>query len=314
LNRIVVRKNEGGWIFGLGGTILRNDFGGLTQQRSLAIGLGWNMLSLPLNSADRRKTSVFPTASSFAFGYEVTQGYFNDDTLDVGRGYWLKFTSAQTVNVTGDAITSVSVNLTGGWNLVGSISSDLPVSSIIQNPPNSISTIYSYSPTAGYEPATVIVPGSAYWMKARQACQITLQSSGTLNVARQFLTDPSLFRYDELPPPPPGAASAGEAEQPLPKEFALHQNYPNPFNPTTNITVDLPERSFLRLKIYNIMGQEVAELLEGTTEKGVRRFSWDATAENGEKLSTGIYICRLSAKSLESEKEFTGTVKMLLVE
>jgi hypothetical protein len=151
-------------------------------------------------------------------------------------------------------------------------------------------------------------------MKARQACQITLQSSGTLNVARQFLTDPSLFRYDELPPPPPGAASAGEAEQPLPKEFALHQNYPNPFNPTTNITVDLPERSFLRLKIYNIMGQEVAELLEGTTEKGVRRFSWDATAENGEKLSTGIYICRLSAKSLESEKEFTGTVKMLLVE
>jgi hypothetical protein len=91
--------------------VLLNDFGGLTQQRSVAVGLGWNMLALPLSSSDRRKTSVYPTASSFAFGYDVTQGYFIDDTLDIGRGYWIKFTAAQTVTITG-TVSFATVDLT----------------------------------------------------------------------------------------------------------------------------------------------------------------------------------------------------------
>jgi hypothetical protein len=96
--------------------------------------------------------------------------------------------------------------------------------------PNSITTIYSYSPTSGYQPATLIVSGAAHWIKARQTCQITIQAGSTMNVGRQFLTDASLFDNDELPPPPPGGEGAAAVQEPLPEVFALHQNYPNPFN------------------------------------------------------------------------------------
>ena len=88
----------------------------------------------------------------------------------------------------------------------------------------------------------------------------------------------------------------------IPKVYALSQNYPNPFNPSTNINFDLPKESKVVLKVYNILGQEVATLVNRAMVAGSYTFQF--TDKN---LSSGIYIYRLQAG------DFTLTKKMTLL-
>jgi hypothetical protein len=74
----------------------------------------------------------------------------------------------------------------------------------------------------------------------------------------------------------------------LPAEFSLSQNYPNPFNPTTVISYQLPVTSNMSLKVYSLLGQEVATLFEGTRQPGNYE-----TVLDGSKLASGVYIYRL---------------------
>ncbi|HEX9975387.1 MAG TPA: Ig-like domain-containing protein, partial [bacterium] len=80
-----------------------------------------------------------------------------------------------------------------------------------------------------------------------------------------------------------------------PDRFSLLQNYPNPFNPETWIVYQLPERSYVSLEIYNSLGQRVANVAEGIKEPGTHQTKWNAKNEAGQKLPSGIYICRLQA-------------------
>jgi hypothetical protein len=87
-----------------------------------------------------------------------------------------------------------------------------------------------------------------------------------------------------------------------PLRFQLHQNYPNPFNPTTVIDYQVPVTSRISLKVYNLLGQEVATLFEGIRRPG----NYEATFD-GNKLATGVYLYRLSANG------FVKTRKSLLI-
>jgi beta-xylosidase len=88
----------------------------------------------------------------------------------------------------------------------------------------------------------------------------------------------------------------------IPNRFFLGQNYPNPFNPTTQIRYSVPQSSYIRLKVYNLLGQEVATLFEGIRRPG----NYEATFD-GNKLATGVYLYRLSANG------FVKTRKSLLI-
>ena len=74
----------------------------------------------------------------------------------------------------------------------------------------------------------------------------------------------------------------------VPLNFTLDQNYPNPFNPSTKISFGLPERSNVVLKVFNSLGQQVAELVNGSLEAGTHVYNFDAS-----KLTSGIYIYSL---------------------
>jgi len=89
----------------------------------------------------------------------------------------------------------------------------------------------------------------------------------------------------------------------LPTEFALHNNYPNPFNPVTNILYDIPEVSDVKLEIYNVMGQRVRTLVQGTQEPGRYQIIWNATNDFGQALSSGMYIYRIQAGDFVSVKK-----------
>ncbi len=96
-------------------------------------------------------------------------------------------------------------------------------------------------------------------------------------------------------------ASVNDAFAILPKEFRLEQNYPNPFNPSTTIQFDVPQSSHVTLRIFNVLGQNVATLVNGTIEAGSHSVQWNAD------VSAGIYLCRLESGT------FFQTRKLLLV-
>ena len=86
----------------------------------------------------------------------------------------------------------------------------------------------------------------------------------------------------------------------VPTEFDLSQNYPNPFNPTTQISFTLPEQSFVELKVFNILGLEVANLVTKELPAGTYTEEFDASS-----LSSGIYLYKLNAGSFSEVKKMT---------
>ncbi len=91
------------------------------------------------------------------------------------------------------------------------------------------------------------------------------------------------------------------------RDFALSQNFPNPFNPATTINFSLAAKSKVILIVYNSLGQQVAELINGDIEAGAQRIEF-----NGSMLSSGVYLYRLSAAGHDGSN-FTSVKKMILL-
>ena len=91
------------------------------------------------------------------------------------------------------------------------------------------------------------------------------------------------------------------------KNYKLNQNYPNPFNPTTQISFEMPERSIVRLEVYNILGQKVRTLVSNELNAGLHTCEWNGLNDAGQRLSAGVYVYQLKAG------DFTQTKKMLLL-
>jgi len=83
-----------------------------------------------------------------------------------------------------------------------------------------------------------------------------------------------------------------------PKEFKLEQNYPNPFNPTTTIQYQLPQDARVTLKIYDILGSEVATLVNEEQEAGYKEVQF-----TGSNIASGMYVYRLTAGDYVSVKK-----------
>jgi len=86
----------------------------------------------------------------------------------------------------------------------------------------------------------------------------------------------------------------------LPASYALRQNYPNPFNPVTTIEFESPAAGEVRLKVYDLLGKEVATVFEGRLEAGFHTFSFD-----GSRLSSGVYFYRVEAGGYTELKKMT---------
>jgi ligand-binding sensor domain-containing protein len=103
----------------------------------------------------------------------------------------------------------------------------------------------------------------------------------------------------------------------IPSAFSLSQNYPNPFNPTTKIKYQIPEKNFVTLKVYDVLGSEIATLVNEEKSIGTYEITWTV-----ERLPSGIYFYRLQAvptgrqagsPSTGSGQSFVETKKMVLL-
>lgn len=93
----------------------------------------------------------------------------------------------------------------------------------------------------------------------------------------------------------------------LPEEFFLAQNYPNPFNPTTQIRFALPEDSWVKVEVFNILGQKITTLVDEHLTAGYKETGWDGKDSKGMEVASGIYFYRIETKS------FTDIKKMVLL-
>jgi hypothetical protein len=98
------------------------------------------------------------------------------------------------------------------------------------------------------------------------------------------------------------ALATGVEDEIVVNSFNLEQNYPNPFNPTTNIKYSVPENGFVKLAVYNLIGEEVKVLVNGQLNPGFYEIEFDAAY-----LPSGIYFYRIQAGN------FNQTKKMILL-
>jgi hypothetical protein len=88
----------------------------------------------------------------------------------------------------------------------------------------------------------------------------------------------------------------------LPDVFSLEQNYPNPFNPVTKITYSVPKQSLVTIKIYDILGREVAALVNGVNQAGIYEVEWNAM-----NYASGVYLYKMTAG------DYTNVKKMVII-
>jgi hypothetical protein len=135
---------------------------------------GWNMVGLPLEVADGSVDSVFPDAiDGTLYSYDGT--YSEQNTLENGRGYWLRFGNSGNAEITGAEILSLTLNLSEGWNLISGISSTIEMGNII-DPSNIIidGTLYGYN--SSYVSSYNLAPGAGYWLRANANGEVTFGS------------------------------------------------------------------------------------------------------------------------------------------
>ena len=95
--------------------------------------------------------------------------------------------------------------------------------------------------------------------------------------------------------------------EPVPQEFTLSQNYPNPFNPSTSIEFSLKKAEYVKLVVYNMLGQKVRTLADAELAPGTYVATWNGLDDHGYQLASGAYYYRMESKS------FTTTRAMMLL-
>jgi photosystem II stability/assembly factor-like uncharacterized protein len=156
------------------GSFISKSFGNYPSwimARSYPVSSGWNIISIPLEPVSKLKIDLFPTATSSAYAYG--SGYIEKDTLECGVGYWLKFNSTQQISITGMPFAANTIDLTIGWNLIGTLSDSISVS-LLATDPDGILTSSFYGYENGYKIVDVLNPMRGYWIKATSPGKLIL--------------------------------------------------------------------------------------------------------------------------------------------
>jgi len=138
---------------------------------------------------------------------------------------------------------------------------------------------------------------------------VGFSASATLNVSGTRLGDLAVVQV---------MSKQAEPSRPIytpiqnPADFELAQNYPNPFNPTTTIAYNLPKAAQVSLRVYDLLGREIALLSNTTQAAGRYLATWDGLNNSRETVSSGVYLYRLEALPADGSAPIISTKKMIL--
>jgi len=147
---------------------------------------GWQLVSLPIMVSDPSVLAVYGAGlpDGRVYGFDPDKGYFAAGNMTFGRGYWARFSAADTRRLNGlertqfeyKGLPGIGQSVANGWNLIGAITYEVPRSSIAESPAGAIVSLFEFD--AGYKTASVLKPGAAYWIK--------LLPDAVLNAVRAF--------------------------------------------------------------------------------------------------------------------------------
>lgn len=134
---------------------------------SLSLSDRWNLVSVPVGLADNSITSVFPGAAGGS-GFAYNGSYVRVDSLQPGKGCWIRLAAPAVRFLTGGPMANVSVSLDAGWNLIGSVDHSVPA------PSGGTITSRCFGYNTSYFVSGTVEPGRAYWVKSGSAGKILL--------------------------------------------------------------------------------------------------------------------------------------------
>lgn len=200
-------------------------------------------------------------------------GYVYNDSALIGAEYMVENSSFDKYNGTGGADWSwVAASGMEKADTAGRTELSIPLSVLFQNDSNSSAALFFQINQASSPYSTMDLAPESYKIQ----CYVYKIKEGVASLEHQGIGSPSIY--------------------------SLSQNYPNPFNPTTVISYQLPVSSDVTLKVYDILGREVATLINGKQNAGYRNVAFNAG-----NLPSGVYFYRLEAGT------YSATKKLLLL-
>ncbi len=247
---------------------------------NVGVKTGWNIVSLPLIVQDSSKQHLFPNATSPLFAYDGS--YTLASFLKTKKGYWLRFNHDEQVQVTGKKIRNDTINVLDGWNLIGSLSRNIPVALITFLNTQKKSNFFKYN--SGYEKVDTLKPGYGYWIKTSSPGSLVLNESG--------IPFPSNLEniLDEQPPQAP-------SDEPFSKK-AREKLQVYSENKNVRFKFDNPEN---KIEIYNILGEKIKSINAGNEAR------WNFTNKENNDIANGVYFYVVK----NAEGSFSGKILKL---
>ncbi|HLX12064.1 MAG TPA: T9SS type A sorting domain-containing protein, partial [Bacteroidota bacterium] len=287
------------------------------QTITVSLAQGWNMIGTISYPTDIANISTTPDGIIQTPFYGYQKGYHPETTLEPMHSYWVKSSSAGTIEIDAPPLVSANRKSTSAPAWMKNFNSI-----ILQNKLGESQTLYigpGKGLAAGQFEMPPEAPQGAFDARfannmiaafapehsftetavhiASGSFPVTISWQGSASVGGALIVNGASYslsaRGSAVVPDARAVVSVKlgpAANIAKPKAFALYQNYPNPFNPSTIIRFDLPQNGAVTLKLYNVLGQEVATLINN------KAYSAGSYSEsfNFDRFSSGVYVYRIS--------------------
>lgn len=301
---------------------------------------GWNMIGSISNAIKASNVTQIPPGNVVSSYFQFTTGYTVADSIHPSKGYWVKATNTGKL-ILSSSPSALPKNESAEWgeklasaNSITVIDKEGSEQTLYFTREKLSDPLKDYFEMPPYPPREVFDVRFAsermYESLDRELPPVRIQSASYPISLRWHLREPGMrsVRVVDAATGRELAVSVGssqatcvisdasvtallirvESDVQIPKQFSLHQNYPNPFNPTTRVAFDLPEAGLATLKVYDILGQEVAQLVANEAlSAGSHSIVFDAS-----NYGSGVYFYRIAVRG-ESGKEYGQVRKMMLI-
>jgi hypothetical protein len=325
---------QGYWLkFGAGASIPIT--GSMVRRDTFDVNAGWNILGSLSATVESSAVKSIPNGIIVSPFYKYNGGYSNASQIEPGKGYWVKTSSAgkiilnSFVNKTSpateqhsilDELNTLTITDAAGNEQVlyfgkGNISNDaLARYELPPVPPAGafdarFTSQQSVAVSSGLneEQHTLELQGVRYPLRLRWNIRSAPNAESLLLNGRTI----SMGTSGEIAVVEPVSSIAviisSARTAAMPQIFGLSQNYPNPFNPRTELAYELADAGFVSLKIFDVLGKEIAILAQEEKEAGYYRATWEAG-----NAPSGIYYARISVTSKSGQQRFQAIRKLVL--
>jgi hypothetical protein len=280
--------------------------------------IGWNLIGgYEASVATSGMTTTPPGLIVFPV-YKYSGGYQVATTLDPGYGYWVKLSGAGQINIPGSMAKGsleIADYFPSEWGRIiftdnagnsyvlyaADEKTDLSIYELPPAPPSGMFDIRFGSGRIAEDinksVQTIELSGVQYPLTVRvENMSIRLQDGPGNHINKVLKTGEDIVINDAT------LSKLTISKDKIPETFALEQNYPNPFNPSTTISFALPQATQLKIKVYNMLGEQVNTIAEGMYDAGYHKVTFNAS-----NLPSGTYIYRLESN------DFVQVRKMILI-